>query len=27
LGRTPAQIRQGIERGEYLNVDLASLKM
>lgn len=27
LGRTPAQIRIGIERGEYLNVDLMSLKL
>jgi hypothetical protein len=27
LGRTPAQIRLGIERGEYIEVDLASLKM
>ncbi len=27
LGRTPAQIRLGIERGEYLAVDLTALKL
>jgi hypothetical protein len=27
LGRTPAQIRLGIERGEYLSVDLTALKL
>jgi hypothetical protein len=27
LGRTPAQIRLAIERGEYLAVDLTALKL
>jgi hypothetical protein len=27
LGRTPAQIRQGIEEGEYVEVDLSSLTL
>lgn len=27
LGKTPAQIRAGIERGEYLDVDLEQVKM